>query len=266
MSSTQPLINVTNISKNYGELVVLKDVSFCVYPGDIAVVIGASGCGKSTLLKLIAGLEVPDAGSVELNSPNMTMLFQYSALFDSMTVFENVAFALQEAPDIRLPNEAPFVRLSPDAIAAIVLEKLQLVGLSVSGDDSILNKYPSQLSGGMQKRVSFARGIVSDPDIILYDEPTAGLDPIASRLIEDDILKLRSQRHAASIVVTHQWSTIQRTADRVFLLHQGQLVWDGPPEALLTTDQPEAKAFAQASRVDAEALAYARETDDQNVH
>jgi phospholipid/cholesterol/gamma-HCH transport system ATP-binding protein len=265
-NTAQPLISVTDVSKHYGDHSVLKGISFCVHPGDIAVVIGASGCGKSTLLKIIAGLEAPDTGGVELNSPEMTMLFQYSALFDSMTVFENVAFALQEAPDQRLPNEAPFVRQSPEAIARIVLEKLQLVGLSVSGDDSILNKYPSQLSGGMQKRVSFARGIVSDPDIILYDEPTAGLDPIASRLIEDDILKLRSQLHAASIVVTHQWSTIQRTADRVFLLHQGRLVWEGPPADLLTTDQPEAKAFAQASRVDADALAYGRELDEADVH
>ena len=248
-TQTDALITVSNITKSYAGQTVLNNINLSVAPREIVAIIGASGCGKSTLLKIIAGLESPDTGEVQLASSNYTMLFQYSALFDSLNVFENVAFALREAPDYNAPNAKAFKRMREADIEKTVIEKLELVGLSVKGPDSVVNKFPSQLSGGMQKRVSFARGIVANPDIILYDEPTAGLDPIASTVIEDDILKLRDQLNAAGVVVTHQWSTIVRTADRVCLLSKGQLVWEGPPSGLKHADNEEARAFAQASSV-----------------
>lgn len=233
-----PLIEVREVHKTFQDQPVLRGVSLEVHENEVVSVIGTSGCGKSTLLRIISGLESLDEGSVKLNDDNFTMVFQYSALFDSLTVFENVAFSLTESPD----NEKHRPKLPEKEIEAIVMEKLHLVGL-----DGIAQKYPNELSGGMQKRVSFARAIVSNPRIILYDEPTAGLDPIASTVIEDYMLKLKHEIKAASIVVTHQHSTIQRTSDRVCLLHQGKIRWMGTPQELLSTDNPYARQFTDAS-------------------
>jgi phospholipid/cholesterol/gamma-HCH transport system ATP-binding protein len=239
----KPLIRVQNISKRYtpdGPL-VLKDISFEVYAGEAVAIIGTSGCGKSTLLRCLAGLEDISGGSIEMQDPNFTLIFQYSALFDSLNVRDNIAFALTEKPDTPGARKN-FKAKSASEIDRIVAEKLEMVGLA-----GIQNQYPNELSGGMQKRVSFARGIVSNPRIILYDEPTSGLDPVASHDLEDYMNLLGRQLQAASVVVTHTISTICRTANRVILLNKGNVHWQGTPQELLRTQEPLASQFAAAA-------------------
>lgn len=228
-------IEVKNLVKAFGEKKVIDDVSFKVNDGEILAIVGFSGSGKSTILKLISGLVEKDSGEIITSDGDIAFVFQYSALFDSLTVYDNIAFALHERKDLRKKHTEKEIR-------EIVNEKLGLVGLK-----GIENLFPSELSGGMQKRVSFARAIVTEPKVILYDEPTAGLDPIASTLIEDYILRLRNETGATSIVVTHQMSTIQRTADKVIMLYDGKIVFRGTPEELCNTDNEYAKQFVTAS-------------------
>ena len=228
-------IEVKNLVKAFGEKKVIDDVSFKVNDGEILAIVGFSGSGKSTILKLISGLVEKDSGEIITSDGDIAFVFQYSALFDSLTVYDNIAFALHERKDLRK-------KYTEKEIREIVNEKLGLVGLK-----GIENLFPSELSGGMQKRVSFARAIVTEPKVILYDEPTAGLDPIASTLIEDYILRLRTETGATSIVVTHQMSTIQRTADKVIMLYDGKIVFAGTPEELCNTDNEYAKQFVSAS-------------------
>ena len=234
------MISVREVSKAFNGHPVLRGVSFEVHAGEVIAIIGMSGSGKSTILKLISGLDAPDTGEITLADDNFSLVFQYSALFDSLSVWENVGFSLLERPDIGGRRQTR--KYTPEEVRALAVEKLHLVGL-----DGVEDKYPNELSGGMKKRVSFARAIVGNPRIILYDEPTAGLDPIASTVIEDYILKLRDELGAASVVVTHQFSTIQRTADRICLLHSGKLRWMGTPQDLMHTDNPYARQFATAS-------------------
>jgi phospholipid/cholesterol/gamma-HCH transport system ATP-binding protein len=240
------LIRVKDVRKSFGDNDVLKGISFEVRAHETMGIIGISGCGKSTLLRIISGLESADSGEIELKDPNYSLVFQYSALFDSLSVFENVAFSLLERPDAEHEraleqNRRRWRKFNSREIKEIVAEKLRMVGL-----EGIENQYPNELSGGMKKRVSFARAIVSNPRIILYDEPTAGLDPIASTVIEDYIMKLRDELNAASVVVTHQFSTINRT-DRIILLHEGEIKWTGTPKELYNSEDPYARQFARAS-------------------
>lgn len=228
------MIEVKNICKKFDEKEVLKNISFEVNSGETLAIVGVSGSGKSTILKIISGLVSQDSGEVILGNKNLAMLFQYSALFDSLTIAENISFALDE-------NEEFKGKYTKEQIKEIVKEKLKLVGLS-----GIENNYPNELSGGMQKRVSFARGIVTDPKIILYDEPTAGLDPISSTVIEDYMQVLKKESNAASIVVTHQMSTITRTADRVIMLYNSEIVWAGTPQEMLKCDNEYTKQFVNA--------------------
>lgn len=228
-------IEVKNLTKAFDERKVLDDISFNVEDGETLAVVGFSGSGKSTILKLICGLLIPDNGEIKTTGGEIAMVFQYSALFDSLNVADNIAFALHERKDLRN-------KYSEKEIKNIVSEKLELVGLK-----GIESKFPSELSGGMQKRVSFARAIVTEPKTILYDEPTAGLDPISSTLIEDYIVRLKEETHASSIVVTHQMSTIQRTANRVIMLYDGKIVYEGTPEDMLRQDTPYTKQFVTAS-------------------
>lgn len=239
MSAQPLLIEVKDIKKSFQGRPVLQGISLDVRQGEVLAIIGTSGCGKSTLLKIISQLIEADEGDVTLHDDNYSLVFQYSALFDSLNIFENVGFALLEESDQPVKG---WKQQKPEQIVKLVSEKLQMVGL-----EGIERKYPNELSGGMKKRVSFARAIVGNPRIILYDEPTAGLDPIASTMIEDYILKLRDELGAASIVVTHQFSTIQRTADRVCLLHEGKICWEGTPEELMRSNNPYAQQFATAS-------------------
>jgi phospholipid/cholesterol/gamma-HCH transport system ATP-binding protein len=230
------MIKVEHLKKSYGENEVLKDISFTVARGEVVALIGFSGSGKSTALRIVAGLDKCDSGTVKLSSEKVSMSFQYSALFDSLSVRDNIAFPFEVGENLK--------PLSLDVINKKVDDTLNLVGLPNTQD-----LFPAQLSGGMKKRVSFARAIIDDPEIILYDEPTAGLDPMASTVIEDLIVKLQHKMNAASVVVTHQCTTIKRTAQRVLMLYGGCLVWEGTPEELFNpkSDNPFAKQFREGS-------------------
>ncbi len=228
-------IEVKNLVKVFDEKRVIDDISFTVHNSETLAIVGFSGSGKSTILKLICGLLTPDSGEIITSEGDTAMVFQYSALFDSLNVADNISFALRERKELRK-------KYSEKDLREIVAKKLELVGLK-----GIENKFPAELSGGMQKRVSFARAIVTEPNSILYDEPTSGLDPISSTLIEDYIVRLKEETKAASIVVTHQMSTITRTADRVIMLYDGKIVFEGTPQELLRQETPYTKQFVTAS-------------------
>lgn len=226
-----PMLEIVNLHKSFGSRQILKGISFKVYKGEMLGLIGPSGCGKSTLLKLICDLLTPDSGEVVRWSDEIGLVFQGSALLNSFTVRENLALALNRR------------KLKKSEENAIIEEKLRLVGLA-----DYIDSYPSQLSGGQQKRTSFARAIVNDPKIILYDEPTTGLDPVMSTVIEDYMIELSSQLDAASIVVTHQHSTWTRTASRILLMHDGKACWEGTPQEAMVSENPYMKQFAHATR------------------
>ncbi|ASC73430.1 ABC transporter protein [Halomicronema hongdechloris C2206] len=244
----KPLLELQGISKSFGPNKVLNQVSLTVNYGEAVAIIGPSGTGKSTILRIIAGLLHRDAGDIYIKGQKrlgliedaqdpvgIGMVFQQAALFDSLTVEENVGFLLYQHSN-----------LSPDEIRRLVDEVLDMVGLP-----GIADQYPAQLSGGMRKRVSFARAIMSNPnnpadhpELLLYDEPTAGLDPVASTVIEDLIRGIHRHRGCGSyIIVTHQDSTIRRTADRVIFLHRGKICWSGPVQDIDTTDNPYVRQF-----------------------
>ena len=228
-------IKVRNLTKSFDGKNVLDNISFEVNDGETLAIVGFSGSGKSTVLKLICGLIEKDSGDIITSEGDVAMVFQYSALFDSLNVADNISFALRERRDLKN-------KYSEDELKKIVSQKLELVGLK-----GIERKFPSELSGGMQKRVSFARAIVTEPRTILYDEPTAGLDPISSTLIEDYIVRLQQETNAASIVVTHQMSTITRTANKLIMLYNGKIVFAGTPEEMLRQDDEYTKQFVTAS-------------------
>ena len=223
------LIEVKNLSKSFDELLVLDNISLNVQKGESIVVVGPSGVGKSTLLRIIAGLEAADSGTIKVSTDKLSMVFQGSALLNSYTVGENIELAL---------NNNGFTKEEKEKG---VFENLKLVGL-----EKYTDYFPDQLSGGQRKRVGFARAIASKPEIILYDEPTTGLDPILSTLIEDYINKLSKEFKVASIIVTHQLSTIKRTAQRVALLYKGKIVWEGTPDQFFNSDNPYVKQFVNA--------------------
>ncbi len=228
-------IKVENLTKEFDGKKVLDNISFNVEEGEILSIVGFSGSGKSTILKILCGLLKADSGNIDISNGDVAMVFQYSALFDSLNVFDNISFALQERKEFKN-------KYTQDELKEIVAKSLRTVGLS-----GIEDKFPHELSGGMQKRVSLARAIVTKPKFILYDEPTAGLDPIASTVIEDYILRLRDETKATSIIVTHQMSTIQRCSDRVIMLYDGHIVYRGTPSDLLKQNTPYTKQFVSAS-------------------
>lgn len=229
-------LEVKNLVKKFDDKYVLNNISFEVKDGETLGVVGFSGSGKSTLLKIISGLLDYDKGEIIYpNNSEISMAFQYSALFDFLNVFDNIAFPLNERKDLR-------GKYSQKEIEDIVKQKLKMVGL-----EGIEEKFPSELSGGMQKRVGFARAIVTNPNIILYDEPTAGLDPVTSTMIEDYIVQLKKELNATCIVVTHQLSTIKRAVDKVIMLYQGDIVFKGSVQELLNGENEYAKQFINAS-------------------
>lgn len=228
-------IRVENLTKEFDGRKVLDNISFTVEKGEVLSIVGFSGSGKSTILKILCGLLKPDAGMIDIGNGDVAMVFQYSALFDSLNVFDNISFALQERKEFKN-------KYTKTELQDIVAKSLNTVGLS-----GIEDKFPHELSGGMQKRVSLARAIVTKPQFILYDEPTAGLDPIASTVIEDYILRLREETKATSIVVTHQMSTITRCSDKVIMLYDGNIVFKGTPQELLKQDTPYTKQFVSAT-------------------
>ncbi|MCD8024018.1 MAG: ATP-binding cassette domain-containing protein [Candidatus Gastranaerophilales bacterium] len=229
-------IYVTNLVKIFDNKKVLDNLTFSVQDGTTLGVVGFSGSGKSTLLKIISKLLYADEGKIETaKNSDIAMTFQYSALFDFLDVYHNIAFPLLERKEFR-------GKYSKEELKKIVKEKLAMVGL-----EGIEEKFPSELSGGMQKRVGFARAIVTNPKTILYDEPTAGLDPVSSTLIEDYIVRLKNELNAACIVVTHQMSTIKRACDNVILLYEGKIVFKGSTQDFLKGDNPYTRQFINAS-------------------
>jgi len=236
------MIKLEKLTKYFDSLRVIEKVDFEINKGESLSIIGPSGCGKSTLLRLLIRIEEPTAGrilidgqDIALLSPDalnnlrkkMGMIFQSSALFDSMNVFENVAFAL------RLHTA-----LSEREIAKIVKDKLKMVDLE--GAEKLM---PEELSGGMQKRVSIARALAFDPETILYDEPTTGLDPITSVTIENLMLKLSKELKVTSIIVTHVLQTVYRVSTRIVMLSEGKFIETGTPEQTQRTTNPIVKKF-----------------------
>lgn len=228
-------IKIEHLTKEFDGRKILDDISFEVKTGEILAIVGFSGSGKSTILKLISGLISQEKGTITTDKGDVAMVFQYSALFDSLNVFDNISFALTERKEFR-------GKYTDEQVEEIVKHNLETVGL-----EGIECKYPHELSGGMQKRVSFARAIVTEPATILYDEPTAGLDPVASTIIENYILRLREETKSTAIIVTHQLSTITRCADRLIMLYGGKIVFEGTPQELLSKQNPYAKQFCEAS-------------------
>lgn len=231
MSNSEPIIEVKNLSKSYGKKKVIENISFKVFEHELLVIVGLSGTGKSTLLKLICGLEEPDSGEIILNTSKINMVFQGAALFDSMSVFDNVAFPITS-------NEK---NINKDELKRVVQEKLKLVGLN-----GIENLMPDQLSGGMKKRVSFARAVVNHPKVVLYDEPTSGLDPILSTIIMEYIVKLKDELNVTSVLVTHHMKEISQVDGRVILLYDSKAAWEGSTKEFFQTDSPIVKQFREA--------------------
>jgi phospholipid/cholesterol/gamma-HCH transport system ATP-binding protein len=242
-----PVVAVEDLHKSFGSQKVLNGVSLAVKRGETLAVLGRSGTGKSVLLRIIIGLEKPDTGSVRIHGQDiagmaldqlgairtkMGFLFQHAALYDSLTVEENVAFPLQHHKREMSKSE------KRDRVNALLGE----VGM-----EDAAAKMPSDISGGMQKRVGLARALALEPDILLLDEPTAGLDPISSGEIDDLVLKLQAEHHMASIVVTHDLHSAKTIADRLALLNEGNVVIEGSFEELQKSDIEFVREFLKHS-------------------
>ncbi|MFA5068916.1 MAG: ABC transporter ATP-binding protein [Candidatus Omnitrophota bacterium] len=242
MENKEVSIEVKDLVKSFNGRTVLNGINLKVYKGETLVIMGGSGCGKSTLLRHMIGTHKPDSGSVIIKGKDITalnesefdkirkiygMVFQNAALYDSMTVKENIALALRE-----------HTRLAPDIIDIMVKMKLELVGLR-----SFENFMPSELSGGMRRRVGLARAISMDPEIVFYDEPTAGLDPIVAGVIDKLILDLSKKLHITSVVVTHDMKSVFSIADRVVMLYDGKVIAQGMVGEMKNSDDPRVKQF-----------------------
>ncbi len=235
------MITLTDVHKTFGPNRVLRGVTLTIPKGQSMVIIGGSGTGKSVLLKSILGLVKPDHGSITLDDTDVTktdrdtflarfgMLFQGGALFDSMRVWENVAFRLMRG---RTP-------LPKDQARAIALEKLRRVGLTPDKADL----FPAELSGGMQKRVGLARAIAAEPEIIFFDEPTTGLDPIMSGVINALIREIVTEMGVTAMTITHDMSSVRAIADRVAMLHDGLIRWTGPVAEMDAAPDPYLQQF-----------------------
>lgn len=231
-------IQIRNLCKSFGEKIVLDNLNLEINSGESFVLIGGSGTGKSVLIKCILGLLQPDSGTVliddqdikKLNSrerqeilAKLGMLFQGGALFDSLPVWKNICFSLLSQK-----------KISPQEAKELAIEKLQEVNLA----QEIADIYPAELSGGMQKRVALARAIVNNPQVIFFDEPTTGLDPIVSSIINNLIIKCVRDIGATAFTITHDIKSLRTIADRVGLIHQGKLIWIGTLQDLETTNDP----------------------------
>lgn len=237
-------IRVVNLSKSFGENQVLRSVDLEVRQGESMVVIGGSGSGKTVLIKCIIGLIKPDEGKIYVDGLEITsleekgmnevrkkfgMLFQWGALFDSMTVWENVGFGLRR-----------HLHLKEEEMRRIACEKLELVGLR-----NIEELMPSELSGGMKKRVSLARALALEPEILLYDEPTTGIDPIMADAINDLIIQMKEKLGVTSITITHDMKSAYKIGDRIAMLFQGKIIEVGSPEEIKNCFNPIVQQFIQ---------------------
>lgn len=242
----EPIISLRNVTKALEGKVIIDDVSLDVYPGETFVIMGCSGSGKSTLLRLMTRAIKPDQGSVRIKEKDISrmsgdeldearksfgMLFQYSALLDSLSVEENIALPLKE-----------HTKLADEIIKIIIKLKLSLVGLR-----GFEHYYPSQLSGGMRKRVGLARAIALDPDIVFYDEPTSGLDPVVGGIIDRLIKDLSAKLMITSVVVTHDMQSVFEIADRIAMLHKGRIVEVGTLQEIRVSRNPFIAQFIHGS-------------------
>jgi len=239
-----PKIEMEGVTKSFGAKHVLRGVDLVVTPGESLVIIGGSGTGKSVTLKCILGLIEPDAGTIKVDGQDVRrargsgraklldkfgMLFQGGALFDSMLVWENVAFRLRRGP-----------RKLPRAEARdVAIEKLRRVGLTAETADL----FPAELSGGMQKRVGLARAIAAEPEIIFFDEPTTGLDPIMADVINDLIRGLVEELKVTAVTITHDMTSVRKIADRVAMIHEGVIQWEGPVGEIDDCENPYVHQF-----------------------
>lgn len=244
MEVNSEFIKVDGIEKRFGDNEVLRGTNLTIKKGETVVIIGRSGCGKSVLLKHVIGLLKPDKGRVYVGGTEVTalrqrglfelrrkfgMLFQGSALFDSLTVWENVGLGLIE-----------HTNLGREEIRSRASEKLALVGLR-----GVEDVKPAELSGGMKKRVGLARAIAMDPEIILYDEPTTGLDPIMADVINELICRLKNQLTITSVVVTHDMKSAYKVADRIAMLYEGEIIYNGTPEDVRRCGHPVIQQFVE---------------------
>jgi len=238
-------IVIDNLHKSFGEKSVLRGINLSVEKGEILCIIGKSGTGKSVILKHLVGIIEPDKGSISVDDVTMTgvdkkikreiiskygILFQGAALFDSMNIFDNVAFGLRRRS------------IDEDSVKNIVEESLKQVGLSGSAD-----KYPSELSGGMQKRAGLARSIAVKPEIMLYDEPTTGVDPITAGVVDRLIVKMRDTYGITSIVVTHDMTSAYRIADRIAMVYEGEVIFTGTDVEIRKSENPYVKQFIEGT-------------------
>jgi phospholipid/cholesterol/gamma-HCH transport system ATP-binding protein len=255
----EPQILVEELEKRFGDTWVLRGVNMRVERSEVAVIIGGSGAGKTTLLRVLIGLERPSGGRVlvagvdlatlserELNAARRKfgMVFQYSALLDSMNVFDNVAFPLRE-----------HTKLKARDIREKVLDKLSVLGLEGTSE-----RFPSQLSGGMRKRVGLARALMLEPEVLMYDEPTSGLDPITSRTVDDLILETRDRFGVTSVVISHDMAGALQIADRIFVLSKGQVAASGAPRELVEGDNAIVAEYIRSSGIQTEALLEAHDS------
>ena len=242
------MITIENLHKSFGDSKVLKGVNLTIEKGKTFVIIGRSGCGKSVLLKHIIGILKPDKGKVIIDGVDITrlnerelnqvrrrfgMLFQAAALFDSLTVGENVAFGLRR-----------HTRLSREKIKRIVEEKLRLVGLV-----GIEGLKPAELSGGMKKRVGLARAVAMEPEIVLYDEPTTGVDPIMGDAVNELIIELHDKLKITSIAVTHDMISAYKIADKIAMLYEGKVIEVGTPSQIKNTKNPIVRQFITGAAI-----------------
>lgn len=239
------MIEIIDLHKSFGSNYVLRGVNLTINAGEALAIIGRSGCGKSVLLKHIVGLLLPDSGTVKVEGESISeiekkdlyrirrkfgFLFQGAALFDSMTVFENISLPLVE-------NNLGY---SKTELENAVSEKLELVGLP-----GTQNLKPAELSGGMKKRVGLARALITNPDYILYDEPTTGLDPVMSDAIDELIKELSVKLNVTSIIVTHDMFSVKNTAEKISMMHEGKIYFNGTPQQVLESEDPIIKKFIQ---------------------
>lgn len=235
------MIKLSGVTKSFDGHAVLQDLDLTIARGTSMVVIGGSGTGKSVMLKCILGLVKPEAGAITLDGEDLLttqharflsrfgMLFQGAALFDSLPVWQNVAFRLLQTG----------TRAARATARETAVEKLRRVGL----DADVADKFPAELSGGMQKRVGLARAIATDPEIIFFDEPTTGLDPIMSRVINDLIRGIVTEMGATALTITHDMSSVRAIADHVAMLHDGKIQWTGPVAMLEDSGDPYLEQF-----------------------